>query len=190
MLDATQLLWTQIAAGVCLLIFAGLAYNLLRLRRQIEASKAWIKTDGDIVASEAKIPMSHTSDDQDDVDAVIRYSYRIDGQTHESDRIKFGGGAMMSRASAEALVARYPVGARIDVYCDPMTRRMQCWSRASRTDSSYACLHGRVRRHRLYFERAGDRRQSACTLTTAFRCLPLRCRSSPFWPQFSPLLRS
>src|SRR5450631_4909800 len=83
MLDATQLLWTQIAAGVCLLIFAGLAYNLLRLRRQMEASKAWIKSDGNIVASEAKIPLSHTSDDQDDVDAVIRYRYRVGGQIHE-----------------------------------------------------------------------------------------------------------
>jgi len=119
MLDASQLFYTQIAAGVCLLIFAGLAYNLLRLRRQMEASKAWIKSDGDIVASEAKIPLSHTSDDQDDVDAVIRYRYRVGGQIHESDCIKFGGQPMMSRAFAEALVAKYPVGASVDVYYDP-----------------------------------------------------------------------
>jgi hypothetical protein len=119
MLDATQLLWTQIAAGICLLLFAGSAYNLLRLRRRMEASKAWIKSDGDIIVSEAKIPLSHTSDDQDDVDAIIRYSYRVGSQTQESDCIKFGGGAMMSRGLAEALVARYPVGARVDVYYDP-----------------------------------------------------------------------
>jgi hypothetical protein len=119
MLDATQLLATQIAAGVCLLIFVGLAYNLLRLRRRMEASKSWIKGEGDIIASEAKIPPSHRSDDQDDVDAVIRYRYRVSDQTYESDCIKFGGQGPMSRASADALVAKYPVSARVDVYFDP-----------------------------------------------------------------------
>ena len=33
MLDAHQLLWTQIAAGVCTLIFAGLLFNMFRVRR-------------------------------------------------------------------------------------------------------------------------------------------------------------
>ena len=119
MLDATQLLATRIAASLSLLLFAGLAYNLLRLRRQMEASKAWIKCDGDIVASEAKIPVSHRSDDQDDVDAIIRYRYQVSGQIHESACIKFGGQAMMSRAFADALVAKYPVGTGVDVYYDP-----------------------------------------------------------------------
>jgi hypothetical protein len=119
MLDASQMLYTQIAAVVCLMIFAGLAYNLLRLHRQMEASKVWIKSDGNIVASEAKIPLSHTSDDQDDVDAFIRYRYLVGGQMHESGCIKFGGQPMMSRAFADALVAKYPVGASVDVYYDP-----------------------------------------------------------------------
>ena len=57
MLDASRLLYTQIAAGVCVLIFASLAYNLLRLRRQMAASKTWIKAEGEIIASEAKIPL-------------------------------------------------------------------------------------------------------------------------------------
>lgn len=119
MLDASRLLYTQIAAGVCVLIFASLAYNLLRLRRQMAASKTWIKAEGEIIASEAKIPLSHVSDDQDDVNAVIRYRYRVGGQTHESEAIKFGGQAAMSRAFAEPLVAKYPIGARVDVYYDP-----------------------------------------------------------------------
>jgi hypothetical protein len=119
MLDANQLLYTQIAVAVCLLIFAGFAYNLLRLRRQMKASSAWIKSEGNIIASEAKIPLSHTSDDQDDVDAFIRYRFVVGGQTHESGRIKFGGQPMMSRALADALVAKYPVGASVVVYYDP-----------------------------------------------------------------------
>lgn len=119
MLDATQLLWTQIAAGVCALIFAGQVYNLLRLRSLMEASKAWITIGGEIITSEAKLPPSHTSDDQDDVDAIVRYRYRVGGQNYESDRIKIGGQASMTRAFADAVVAKYPVGAHVDVHYDP-----------------------------------------------------------------------
>jgi Protein of unknown function (DUF3592) len=119
MLGATQLLWTQIAAGVCLLLFAGSLYNLMRLRGRLAASKSWIKTDGEIIASAVKLPLSHTSDDQDDADAVIRYRYRVGGQNYESDSIKIGGQTSMARGFADALVAKYPVGARIDVHYDP-----------------------------------------------------------------------
>ena len=40
MLDAHQLLGTQIAAGVCLLIFGALLFNLLRLRGQMQAAES------------------------------------------------------------------------------------------------------------------------------------------------------
>jgi hypothetical protein len=119
MLDATQLLWTQIAAGVCMLIFAGLVYNLLRLRGALEASKAWISTTGEIIASEVKLPQSHVSDDQDDAVAVLRYRYSVGSQSYESDRIKIGGQTSMTRMLADALVAKYPNGAHVDVYYDP-----------------------------------------------------------------------
>jgi hypothetical protein len=119
MLDATQLFWTQIAAGICLLIFVGLAYNLFRLRGRIEASKSWKKIAGEIVASGVNQPSSHVSDDLNDASAVIRYRYRADGQDLESDRIKISDQPMTTRLLAGALAARYPVGARVDVYMDP-----------------------------------------------------------------------
>ncbi len=119
MLAASQLLYTQIAAAICALICAGFAYNLLRLRRDMEASRAWIKIDGNIVVSEVKIPLSHTSDDQSDVDAVVRYRYVVGGQNRESDRIKFGGQPSLSLGFADTLVAKYPVGRQVDVYYDP-----------------------------------------------------------------------
>jgi hypothetical protein len=120
MLDASQLLYTQIAAVICLLIFAGFLYDMLRLRRAMEASKAWVKVEGDIVRSEAKIPPSHTSDDQSDVDPVVLYRYRVGDQIHQGERVKFGGQPSLSRAMAETLVAKYPPGARVDVYYDPL----------------------------------------------------------------------
>lgn len=120
MLDASQLLYTQIAALVCLLISAGFLYDMLRVRRAMEASKAWVKVEGDIVSSEAKIPPSHTSDDQSDIDPIVLYRYRVGDQIHQGGRVKFGGQPSLSRAMAETLVAKYPPGARVDVYYDPL----------------------------------------------------------------------
>jgi hypothetical protein len=119
MLDPTQLLWTQIAAGACLLIFVGMVFGLPRLRRRVEASKRWLKANGEILVSEIKLPQTHTSDDQDDARVVVRYRYGVDAKTYEGDGIKIGGQTSMMRALAETLVARYPVGAEVDVYYDP-----------------------------------------------------------------------
>ena len=80
MLDAHQLLWTQIAAGVCLLIFGGLLFNLLRLRGQMQAASKWNRVEGIIAASEVKQPSSHVSDDLNDASPVIRYRYRAGGR--------------------------------------------------------------------------------------------------------------
>ena len=119
MLDAHQLLWTQIAAGVCLLIFGGLLYNLLRLRSQMQAAKNWDKVEGVIIATDVKQPPAHVSDDLNDATPVIRYRYRAGGQELESEQIRIGGQPLMTRVLAGRLVARYPVGARVDVHIDP-----------------------------------------------------------------------
>ena len=52
MLDARQLLWTEIAAGICLLIFAGMLFGLLRLRSRIQAAKKWDKVEGVITVKD------------------------------------------------------------------------------------------------------------------------------------------
>jgi hypothetical protein len=119
MLDAHQLLWTQIAAGVCLLIFGGLLFNLLRMRSQMQAAGNWDRIEGVIIASEVKQPSAHVSDDLDDASPVIRFRYRAGGQDLESDQIKVGGQPLTTRVLAGKMVARYPVGAHVDVYVDP-----------------------------------------------------------------------
>ena len=119
MLDAQHLLWTQIATGVCLLIFGGLLFNLVRLRGQMKAASNWDRIEGVIIASSVEQPVSHVSDDLNDATPIIRYRYRIGGQDHESDGIRIGGQPMTTRALAGRLVARYPVGAHVDVFVDP-----------------------------------------------------------------------
>jgi hypothetical protein len=119
MLDAHQLLWTQIAAGICLLISAGLLFNLLRMRGQMQAAANWNKIEGVIIASGVDQPPSHVSDDLNDATPVIRYRYRSNGQDLESDQVRIGGQPMTTRVLAGRQVARYPVGAHVDVYIDP-----------------------------------------------------------------------
>jgi Protein of unknown function (DUF3592) len=119
MLDAHQLLWTQIAAGVCLLMFGGLLFNLFRLRGKMRAASTWNRIEGVIIVSEVQQPPSHLSDDLNDATPLIRYRYRADGQDLASDQVRIGGQPMTTRVLAARQVARYPVGAHVDVYIDP-----------------------------------------------------------------------
>jgi hypothetical protein len=119
MLDAHQLLWTQIAAGVCFLIFGGLLFNLFRMRSQMQAARSWDKVEGVITVSEVNQPPAHVSDDLNDATPVIRYCYRADGQDLEGDQVAIGGQPLMTRVLAGKLTARYPVGAHVDVHIDP-----------------------------------------------------------------------
>jgi Protein of unknown function (DUF3592) len=119
MLDAHQLLWTQIAAGVCLLNFACLLFRLVRLLGQRRSASTWSKVDGVITTSEVDLPPSHVSDDETDATPVIRYRYRIEGNDLEGDRIGIGEVAMTTRLLAMQQAARYPLGAHVDVYVNP-----------------------------------------------------------------------
>jgi hypothetical protein len=119
MLDAQHLLWTKIAAGVCLLIFAGQLFNLIRMRSQILAAASWGVVECVITVSKVDQPASHMSDDLDDASPVIRYRYNAGGKELESDRIISGGTPLMTRVLALRQAARYPVGARVGVYVDP-----------------------------------------------------------------------
>lgn len=119
MLDAHQLLWTQIAAGVCLLLFAAMLLNLVRLRGRMLAAKGWDKVEGVITIATVDQPAAHVSDDLNDATPLIRYRYRANGQEYESDQVRIGGQALTTRVLAGRQVARYPVGARVDVYVDP-----------------------------------------------------------------------
>ena len=119
MLDPNQLFWTRIAAGVCLTIFSLSSWAVLRARSQITASKTWQKIEGEIVSADVEQPQSHFSDDLDDAKPVIRYRYRAGGRDLQGARIGLGGQPLTTRVLAGAMAARYPVGARVDVFVDP-----------------------------------------------------------------------
>ncbi|MBI5261333.1 MAG: DUF3592 domain-containing protein [Bradyrhizobium sp.] len=118
-MDSIQLLWTQIGAGVSTVLFGGTLFNLLRLRSRIAAAARWTRVEGVILASEVHAPLVPVSDDQDDATPTVRYRYRVGEREFESDRTMIGGEPLTTRMLARRLVARYPVGALVDVHVDP-----------------------------------------------------------------------
>ncbi len=50
--------------------------------------------------------------------AVVRYRYAVDGQDYISSRVAFVG-VIKDRAKAEAMLARYPLGAQVTAYVRP-----------------------------------------------------------------------
>lgn len=119
MLNAQQLMWTQIAAGVAVLLFGLMLFNLARMRGRMHAARSWDKVEGIITVSRVDGPATHASDDQNDAKPIIRYRYQAGGQELESDKVFVGGTVITTRVLAAKLTGRYPVGAHVDVHVDP-----------------------------------------------------------------------
>jgi hypothetical protein len=119
MLNAQQLMWTQIAAGIAVLLFGLTLFNLIRMRGRMVAARSWDKVEGIITVSRVDQPATHASDDRNDAKPIIRYRYQAGGQELESDKVFVGGSVITTRVLAAKLIGRYPVGAHVDVHVDP-----------------------------------------------------------------------
>jgi hypothetical protein len=119
MLTGSALIWTYVATGICLFIWANLVYAVWRGRNQVAAGKNWARAAGVIVTSKAEVPPSHTSDEDSDCTPTVRYRFSVDGKTYEGSHIQFGGQPDTMRMLAEQIVAKYPAGAPVDVFYDP-----------------------------------------------------------------------
>jgi len=113
----------------------GILFNVLRMRSQMQAASHWDRIEGVITVSRVDQPPSHVSDDLNDATPVIRYRYRVGGQDLEGDQVRIGGIALTTRVLAGGLVARYPVGARVDVHIDPNDLKNALLERSSRAIS-------------------------------------------------------
>jgi hypothetical protein len=118
-MDPTQLLWTQLAAGLFTLLFAGTLFNLVRMRGRIGAAAAWPLVDGVIIASGVDAPAAHVSDDANDAKPVVRFRYRVGNSELDGNKISVDGEALTTRTLATRQAARYPVGAVVDIHVDP-----------------------------------------------------------------------
>lgn len=119
MLSASQLLWTRIGAGLCLFMVANQVYALWKMRNQVAAGKFWLRTSGKIVTATLSQPNVPRKGGETDTTVDIRYQYQVSGKNLEGKRVKFGGQGGMTQFAAEQLIAKYPVGAAVQVYYDP-----------------------------------------------------------------------
>ena len=119
MLSQQALIWTTVVAAVCGLFSFGLARAIVRTVWRRAASSTWPTVPGEVIQSEIDAPQARASDDRNDCGVRIRYRYQVDGKSFESDCVRPGLVGMTRRVFAEELVARYPLGAHVDVTYNP-----------------------------------------------------------------------
>jgi hypothetical protein len=115
-----------ICGAVFILGFMGvgifLIYRSVQSRKKAEASQGWPSTIGQI--NESRVSHSvYTDTDGDSRDSYtpyVEYTYQVAGQTYTGREITFGFKQGFSNASkAQAMLAKFPVGAQVNVYYDP-----------------------------------------------------------------------
>ena len=82
------------------------------------ATASWPTTEGVIRESNMEQMLSPGATD-DPWMPVVKYSYRIGGREHVSNRVGYMVIGSSNKAYAEGIVARYPVGKEVTVYYDP-----------------------------------------------------------------------
>jgi hypothetical protein len=103
--------------GFGVIVFAiGLLLYISQLRQGLraDASKRWPTTSATIVSSALEL----SPDSRRRYRAAVQYRYRVGGKDYESNRVFWGGGEGRQKHMA-SVVATYPAGNRVKVYCDP-----------------------------------------------------------------------
>lgn len=96
--------------GLAGVIFAGWSM------KQDRASQSWPQVTGKIIASSV-----WSSQTDEDYSAMLRYTYKVDGQTHRGQRLRFGYTPHDERSEAQKEQEQFPEGKMVPVYYDPET---------------------------------------------------------------------
>jgi hypothetical protein len=116
-----------IAGAACtvilpVLILGGLGFFLYKRNQQSMAyrqtTQTWLSTTGTVLMSSVQTSYSGRSHS---TYPVVVYVYTVNGQSHQSQRIRAGDQFLTVRVAgqAQATVARYPIGASVTVYYNP-----------------------------------------------------------------------
>jgi hypothetical protein len=100
---------------------AAICYALVlwwRLRR----CSTWPSTDGTVIRSD-KVATRHNFQKIEKV--MIRYRY-FAGCSYESETVKVGGFMHLRKRDENALLSRYPLGAKVQVFYDPYRPQVAC----------------------------------------------------------------
>ncbi len=134
MLSDNALLGTRIAAAFCLFVVANLVYALVKARNQAAGARNWARTTGRIVSSAVSRPALVGKGDETHATVEVRYQYRVGEKDYEGGRIRFGGRSGASAVIADRIVAKYPAGAVVDVYYNPVSPSRAVLERSDRSN--------------------------------------------------------
>ena len=108
--------------GISVLVIGGIGYILYRRNQQSmayrQSTQTWLTTTGTVLMS--SVQSSHSGNSHSTYPVVV-YSYVVNGQSYQSQRVRAGDQFLTVRVAgqAQATVARYPIGKSITVYYDP-----------------------------------------------------------------------
>lgn len=110
----------MVGLGLFLLGAAFLNYGISEIK-QAKRSVDWPSVSGTVTTSEKekRTTTEGTGSSKRTVtyySAIIDYTYQVDGKTHTSNRIAFGG---QNRHQTTELLNRYPLNKSVDVFYDP-----------------------------------------------------------------------
>ena len=133
-MDERFKVYVVIAVGAAATCYAFILW--LRLRR----CSTWTSTDGTIVRSD-KTVTRHNFQKIEKV--TIRYTY-FAGCRYESETVKVGGFMHLKKADQDALLLRYPIGAKVQVFYDPYHPQVACLEKRGLDSvviiASYGCF--------------------------------------------------
>ena len=122
-----QILWVGlIGLGVFLL-------GVFKVRK-LRASQSWAIAMGTMVESSVQESFNRGSDDLPDswsYTPLVRYQFQAQGQAIIGDRLGFDRKSYSKKPDAQAVVARYPLGAQVNVFFDPAKPADSVLQRAS-----------------------------------------------------------
>ncbi|MBW8877436.1 MAG: DUF3592 domain-containing protein [Acidobacteria bacterium] len=112
-------------SGCLVLFFAvfflvGLAafyFAALRPVMEYLASRSWQETTCTVLSSQVG---THSGSESATYSVDVVYTYNFEGRAYQSDRYGFLGGSSSGREGKEEIVARYPPGARVSCWVDPV----------------------------------------------------------------------
>ncbi len=125
-MDDLPLIFALLCGGFFLLLTLGGSIALLlysqNSKKKAGASQQWPSADGSITVSEVRESVSRDEDGDTSISYYphVEYSYTVAGQTYTSKQVAFGGvKGFNDHARAQADLAKYPFGTRVQVYYNP-----------------------------------------------------------------------
>ena len=119
--EADKIKGLLIGGGILLLGGALEIYTTFMNRYRSYLCRDWPRVPGVVVFHKTRRPLLTGLGR---VVPLVRYSFTVDGETYEHDAVKFGGHEPVKGKDAQAVLARYPLDARVQVIVDPKNPRI------------------------------------------------------------------